>query len=198
MMTSRTVETTKRQIDRAIGQTGDTAHQLHTAVADPKTSGATRVFGGRGMLVGKTDGTSRTVTTEGNSVHVRCGGHGPLSAWLSACLKSDPRNRALLGGVSFTGGRGTVFGIVLGVLFLGVLQNGLAIMNVSFANQQIANGLALVVATALEVTAASLAGRSALRRFNQAVMQMSVQAADRPAVDAAAQVEAQSNALMKK
>jgi ribose/xylose/arabinose/galactoside ABC-type transport system permease subunit len=104
----------------------------------------------------------------------------------------------LLGGVSFTGGRGTVFGIVLGVLFLGVLQNGLAIMNVSFANQQIANGLALVVATALEVTAASLAGRSALRRFNQAVMQMSVQAADRPSVDAAAQVEAQSNALMKK
>jgi ribose transport system permease protein len=66
----------------------------------------------------------------------------------------------LLGGVSFGGGRGTVFGIVLGVLFLGVLQNGLAIMNVSFANQQIANGLALVVATALEVSAASLAGRS--------------------------------------
>lgn len=67
---------------------------------------------------------------------------------------------ALLGGVSFGGGRGTVFGIVLGVLFLGVLQNGLAILNVSFANQQIANGLALVVATALEASAASLAGRT--------------------------------------
>jgi ribose transport system permease protein len=56
----------------------------------------------------------------------------------------------LLGGVSFAGRRGNVFGIVLGVLFLGVLQNGLAIMNVSFANQQIANGLVLVLATALE------------------------------------------------
>jgi hypothetical protein len=79
------------------------------------------------------------------------------------------------------------------VLFLGVLQNGLAIMNVSFANQQIANGLALVVATALEVTAASLAGRSALSRFNRAMMQMSVQAADRPAVAGATQVEAKSD-----
>ena len=74
----------------------------------------------------------------------------------------------LLGGVSFAGGRGTVFGIVLGVLFLGILQNGLAIMNVSFAGQQVANGLALVVATALEVTAASVASRTALRRFSKA------------------------------
>jgi hypothetical protein len=87
---------------------------------------------------------------------------------------------------------------VLGVLFLGVRQNGLAIMNVSFADQQIANGLALVVATALEVTAASLAGGSALRRFNRAVMQMSVQAADRPTVDGTAQVEAKSDGLIKK
>jgi ribose transport system permease protein len=74
----------------------------------------------------------------------------------------------LLGGVSFAGGRGTVFGIVLGVLFLGILQNGLAIMNISFAGQQVANGLALVVATALEVTAASVASRTALRRISKA------------------------------
>jgi ribose transport system permease protein len=72
----------------------------------------------------------------------------------------------LLGGVSFGGGRGTVFGIVLGVLFLGVLQNGLAILNVSFANQQIANGLALVVATALQAGAAWFDGRSRQRRLS--------------------------------
>ncbi len=73
----------------------------------------------------------------------------------------------LLGGVAFAGGRGTVFGIVLGVLFLGVLQNGLAIMNVSFANQQIANGLALLVATALEVGGAQMAARAGGRRLNR-------------------------------
>ena len=64
------------------------------------------------------------------------------------------------------------FGIVLGVLFLGVLQNGLAIMNVSFAGQQVANGLALVVATALEVTAGTLAARTALRRVNKPAAQV--------------------------
>ena len=93
----------------------------------------------------------------------------------------------LLGGVPFTGGRGTVFGIVLGVLFLGVLQNGLAIMNVSFAGQQVANGLALVVATALEVTAASLASWTALRRFSRAATSVQT-AANSPAVDSAARV----------
>jgi ribose/xylose/arabinose/galactoside ABC-type transport system permease subunit len=65
----------------------------------------------------------------------------------------------LLGGVSFSGGRGTISGIILGVLFLGVLQNGLAIMNVPFAGQQIANGMALVVATALESGGAWISSR---------------------------------------
>ncbi len=73
------------------------------------------------------------------------------SGSLGVGIELNALTAVLLGGVSFTGGRGTVFGIVLGVLFLGVLQNGLAIMNVSFANQQIANGLALVVAAALAV-----------------------------------------------
>jgi ribose transport system permease protein len=86
----------------------------------------------------------------------------------------------LLGGVSFAGGRGTVFGIVLGVLFLGVLQNGLAIMNVSFANQQIANGLALVVATALEAGSAWLSTRSGARRLGRAPATAAASAASTP------------------
>ena len=86
----------------------------------------------------------------------------------------------LLGGVSFAGGRGTVFGIVLGVLFLGVLQNGLAIMNVSFANQQIANGLALVVATALEAGSAWLSTRSGARRLGRAPAAAAASAASAP------------------
>ena len=90
------------------------------------------------------------------------------SGSLGVAFELSALTAVLLGGVSFAGGRGTVFGIVLGVLFLGVLQNGLAILNVSFANQQIANGLALVVATALEVSAASLAGRSGRRRLARA------------------------------
>ncbi|MEV7965385.1 ABC transporter permease [Sphaerisporangium sp. NPDC088356] len=59
----------------------------------------------------------------------------------------------LLGGVAFEGGRGTLFGAVLGVLFLVILQNGLTLLNVQNYYQDIANGLALVVAAALNFAA---------------------------------------------
>jgi ribose transport system permease protein len=90
------------------------------------------------------------------------------SSSLGVGVELSALTAVLLGGVAFAGGRGTVFGIVLGVLFLGVLQNGLAIMNVSFANQQIANGIALLVATALEVGGARLALRAGGRRLSRA------------------------------
>jgi len=55
----------------------------------------------------------------------------------------------LLGGVAFSGGSGTVPGVLLGVLFLGALQNGLTQLNVPDAWQDVARGLALVGAAAL-------------------------------------------------
>lgn len=55
----------------------------------------------------------------------------------------------LLGGVAFSGGSGTVPGVLLGVLFLGALQNGLTQLNVPDAWQEVARGLALVAAAAL-------------------------------------------------
>ena len=57
----------------------------------------------------------------------------------------------LLGGVSFTGGRGSLFGVLLGVLFIGALNNGLVQMNVGPYFQRAAVGLALVLAAALDV-----------------------------------------------
>jgi ribose/xylose/arabinose/galactoside ABC-type transport system permease subunit len=55
----------------------------------------------------------------------------------------------LLGGVALTGGVGSVFGVTLGVLFLGALQNGLTLLSVPTFYQQMAQGLALVVGAAL-------------------------------------------------
>ena len=57
----------------------------------------------------------------------------------------------LLGGVSFTGGRGSLFGVLFGVLFIGVLGNGLVQINISPYFQQLAVGMALVFAAALDI-----------------------------------------------
>lgn len=56
----------------------------------------------------------------------------------------------ILGGVAFNGGRGTILGVFLGVLFLGMLQNGLTLENVPAATGLIVKGSTLVVAAWLD------------------------------------------------
>ncbi|MBX9394625.1 ABC transporter permease [Streptomyces sp. TRM72054] len=55
----------------------------------------------------------------------------------------------LVGGVALTGGSGSILGVLLGVLFLGGLQNGLTLLNVPTFWQQMAQGTALVAGAAL-------------------------------------------------
>ncbi|WP_060881082.1 ABC transporter permease, partial [Streptomyces scabiei] len=55
----------------------------------------------------------------------------------------------LLGGVALSGGSGSVLGVLLGVLFLGCLQNGLTLLSVPTFWQQMAQGVALVAGAAL-------------------------------------------------
>ncbi|MCA4132557.1 ABC transporter permease [Arthrobacter sp. M4] len=57
----------------------------------------------------------------------------------------------LLGGVALSGGSGNVFGVLIGVVFLGVLNNGLVLLNVPNFWQNVASGLALVAAIALSL-----------------------------------------------
>jgi ribose/xylose/arabinose/galactoside ABC-type transport system permease subunit len=66
---------------------------------------------------------------------------------------------ALLGGVAFTGGRGTIRGVVLGVLFLALLQNGLTILNVQPQWSLAAQGTVLVLAAVAEKLAGSQHGK---------------------------------------
>ncbi|WP_369017961.1 ABC transporter permease [Thermatribacter velox] len=53
---------------------------------------------------------------------------------------------AIIGGVTFEGGRGSVLGAFLGVVLLGIVQNGLNILNVSSYFQTFTVGLIIVVA----------------------------------------------------
>jgi ribose transport system permease protein len=54
----------------------------------------------------------------------------------------------VLGGAAITGGSGTMFGTLVGVLVLGVLQNGLVLISINSYYQEIITGLALIFAAA--------------------------------------------------
>lgn len=56
----------------------------------------------------------------------------------------------LLGGTSFVGGIGTMLGTFLGVVFLGVLQNGLIISSVSVYYQNVITGAVLVLSVLID------------------------------------------------
>ena len=56
----------------------------------------------------------------------------------------------LLGGTSFSGGSGGVGGTVVGVLFIGVLRNGLGLMGVSSFWQDVVTGTILIAAISID------------------------------------------------
>jgi ribose transport system permease protein len=56
----------------------------------------------------------------------------------------------LLGGVAFTGGRGSLWGVLFGVLFVGVLNNGLVLINVGPYYANLAVGAILVIAASAD------------------------------------------------
>ncbi len=56
----------------------------------------------------------------------------------------------VIGGTSLSGGRGSVAGTVLGCLIIGVLNNGLFLLNVSPFWQQVIKGVVILLAVALD------------------------------------------------
>jgi ribose transport system permease protein len=56
----------------------------------------------------------------------------------------------ILGGASLSGGRGTIFGTVLGVLIIGVVNNGIVLLNVESFYQDVVRGALLIIAVAVD------------------------------------------------
>jgi ribose transport system permease protein len=57
----------------------------------------------------------------------------------------------LLGGISLSGGDGDLFGTLIGVIFFGVLFNGLILMDVSSFWQQFLTGIIIIIAAWMDV-----------------------------------------------
>lgn len=56
----------------------------------------------------------------------------------------------VIGGTSLSGGRGTIMGTVLGALIIGVLNNGLVLLNVSPFWQQVVKGAVILLAVMID------------------------------------------------
>lgn len=56
----------------------------------------------------------------------------------------------VLGGASLSGGRGTIWGTLVGLLIIGVLNNGLTLLNVNSFHQQVTSGALLILAVSFD------------------------------------------------
>ena len=75
------------------------------------------------------------------------------SGYPNAGLQSelDAIAACIIGGASFFGGRGTVLGVFAGVMIMGILRNGLNLMDVSSFWQQVLIGSIIVLAVYVDV-----------------------------------------------
>ena len=81
---------------------------------------------------------------------------------LGLAFEIDVLTAILLGGVAFGGGRGRLSGVLVGVVFLGVLTNGLVLLDVRSFTQTLLKGIALVAAAGLAALVGRLETRAAL------------------------------------
>jgi L-arabinose transport system permease protein len=65
-------------------------------------------------------------------------------------LELESITAAVLGGTAMSGGKGTVLGAVLGVLILGVLENGMVLLGVNQFYQNILKGALLIIAVLIQ------------------------------------------------
>jgi ribose transport system permease protein len=72
------------------------------------------------------------------------------SGTLGAGYELQVVTAVILGGASLAGGRGTILGTVLGLLIIGVLNNGLNLLSVDAFWQQVAQGALLVAAVSFD------------------------------------------------
>jgi ribose transport system permease protein len=115
------------------------------------------------------------------SVYIICGALAGLAGMVAAgqtntgaptggqLLELDAITAVFIGGASFLGGRGTVMNAIVGALVLGVIRNGLNLLDVSPFYQTVAVGVAIAVAIQLDVVRAHLEERFRVAQARRAL-----------------------------
>jgi hypothetical protein len=76
---------------------------------------------------------------------------GLHNALLVRVSKFDCLTAALLGGVSFKGGEGTIFGLMVGIIIIGVLNNAMQLAQFPDFSQTVVKGAVLLIAVTFDV-----------------------------------------------
>lgn len=74
----------------------------------------------------------------------------------------DVITACVVGGIAFSGGKGTISGLILGVLVMGVLSNGLGVLGVDAYTQLVCKGAVLALVVGIDCFQQSRAYRSRL------------------------------------
>jgi inositol transport system permease protein len=69
---------------------------------------------------------------------------------LGTGIELDAITAAVIGGTSFNGGVGTIWGTIVGALIIGIINNGLDLLNVSPFMQQVVKGAIIVIAIIID------------------------------------------------
>jgi D-xylose transport system permease protein len=75
---------------------------------------------------------------------------GAIAGSAGLFLELDAIAAAIIGGTSLSGGRGRIFGALVGALLMGSLNNGMSLMNVPTFYQDTARGVVLLLAVAID------------------------------------------------
>lgn len=75
---------------------------------------------------------------------------GAIGGSAGLFLELDAIAAAIIGGTSLSGGRGRIFGALLGALLMGSLNNGMSLMNVPTFYQDTARGIILLLAVTID------------------------------------------------
>lgn len=85
---------------------------------------------------------------------------GAIAGSAGLFLELDAIAAAIIGGTSLAGGRGRIFGALVGALLMGSLNNGMSLMNVPTFYQDTARGAVLLLAVAIDQISRRRAGRN--------------------------------------